>query len=166
MGPYLFLFVGGPVSWSNKRQFTILRSFIEFEYKALSSGAQESVHLSYLLNDLPFTQDLLVPLHCSRASVLHILDKASLPTCNDVLLHYDNIGAIKLAKKPIFHARTKHIEINHHIVRECILQGEINLSYILTHDQPTNLLTKLLGQIKFNQHRDAIEIVSRRSLNI
>lgn len=166
VGAYLFLFAGGPISWSSKRQLTVSRSSTESEYKSLSNGAQESVHLSRLLNELPLTTDMLVPLHCSEQSVLTDLTAASLPTQHDILLHCDNIGALKLAKNPVFHARTKHIEIDHHFVRERVLEGEICLSYISTHDQPADLLTKPLGRLKFNQHRHAIGMVSRKSLNI
>lgn len=65
VGAYLFLFTGGPISWSSKQKLTISRSSIELEYKSLSNAAQVSVYLSRLLNELPLTHDLLVPLHYS-----------------------------------------------------------------------------------------------------
>lgn len=108
----------------------------------------------------------MVPLHYPEMFVLYDLQDASSPTCNDTILHCDNVGAIKLMKNPIFHAKTKRIEIDHHFVHERVLQGEIRLTYISTNDQPIDLFTKPLGCIKFSQHRDAIGIISRRSLNL
>lgn len=95
------------------------------------------------------TKDLLVPLHCLATLVLDNLKKASTLTPHDIHLHCNNVGAIKLVKNPIFHARTKHIEISHRFVKERVLNGEISLSYILTNDQPTDILTKPLGKLKF-----------------
>lgn len=166
VGGYLFVFVGGPISWSSKRQTTVSRSSTESEYKSLSNGAQESVHLSRLLNELPITDELRVPIHCSSSTTLNNLSEASLPTTQDTHMFCDNSGAIKLAKNPVFHARSKHIEISHHFVRERVLNGEISLEYIPTNDQPADILTKPLGRNKFEQHRDHIGIVSRSSLGL
>lgn len=78
----------------------------------------------------------------------------------------DNLGAIKLVKNPIFHARSKHIKISHHFVRERVLSGEISLEYVSTNDPPADILTKPLGRVKFEHHRGNIDIVSRQSLGI
>lgn len=66
-------------------------------------------------------------------------------------------------KNLVFHARSKHIEISHHFVRECVLNGEINLEYVPTNDQPVDILIKPLGRNKFERHRDNIGIISRPS---
>jgi hypothetical protein len=58
-----------------------------------------------------------------------------------LLMHCDNQSAIKLAKNPVFHARTKHIEVHHHFVRERVLGGEISLDYILTDQQLADIFT-------------------------
>lgn len=78
----------------------------------------------------------------------------------------DNSGAIKLAKNLVFHARSKHIEISYHFVREWMLSGEISLEYVSTNDQPTDILTNPLGRTKFEHHISNIGIVSQKSLEI
>ena len=47
-----------------------------------------------------------------------------------ILIYYDNISSIQLAKNLVFHARTKHIEVHYHFVCECILSGEVELQYV------------------------------------
>ena len=42
-------------------------------------------------------------------------------------IYYDNLNSIQLTKNPVFHARTKHIEVHYHFVRECVLSGEVEL---------------------------------------
>ena len=57
-------------------------------------------------------------------------------------LHCDNVSAIAMTKNPVFHARTKHIEMRYHFIRELVKQNEINLHYVETQDQPANIFTK------------------------
>ena len=91
----------------------------------------------------------------------------SAPICNFFLLlafFCDNQSAIKLAKNPVFHARTKHIEIHHHFVRERVLRGEIDLHYISTDSQPADIFTKPLSRTKFELHRSALGIICLSSV--
>lgn len=71
----------------------------------------------------------------------------------DLHLHCDNASAIKLAKNPVFHARTKHLEIHHHFVRERVLEGELRVQHIRTQQQPADILTKVLPRTKFDKNR-------------
>ena len=152
VGGYLFQFAGGPITWQSKRQPTVSRSSTEAEYKALSDGAQEAVYLRRLLDELQVTTTTIVPVSCKEKEVTD-----SLPMTKTIL-HCDNQGAIKLAKNPVFHARTKHIEVHYHFVRERVLGGEISVQYLPTECQPADLLTKSLGQSLFEKHRDFIGI--------
>ena len=47
-------------------------------------------------------------------------------------IYYDNLGNVQLAKNPVFHARTKHIEVHYHFVRDRVLFGEVELQYVPT----------------------------------
>ena len=47
-------------------------------------------------------------------------------------IYCDNLSNIQLAKNPVFHARTKHIEVHYHFVRERVLSGEVELLYVPT----------------------------------
>jgi hypothetical protein len=73
---------------------------------------------------------------------------------------------MKLAKNPVFHARTKHIEIHHHFIRERVVEGEISLQYINTNFQPADILTKPLGRIKFETHRHNLGLHSLAQLKL
>ena len=72
------------------------------------------------------------------------------------IIYCDNQGAIALAKNPQFHARTKHIDIQHHFVREKINEGAVQLEYIETEGQVADGLTKALDKIRFERFRKAI----------
>jgi hypothetical protein len=64
-------------------------------------------------------------------------------------LRVDSKSALALAKNPVFHEWSKHIRVRHHFIRGCLEEGSINASYINTKDQLADLLTKLLGRIRF-----------------
>jgi len=57
---------------------------------------------------------------------------------------YDNISAYHMAKNFVFHARTKHIEIDLHFICDQVLRGKIQLHFVPTEEQPVDLLTKHL----------------------
>lgn len=63
----------------------------------------------------------------------------------------DNQGSIALAHNPVFHARTKHIDIQHHYIRDEVSAGRINLTYILTSEMIADGLTKPLTHAKFHE---------------
>ena len=60
-------------------------------------------------------------------------------------IYCDNLSNIQLAKNPVFHARTKHIEVHYHFVRERVLSGEVELQYVPTDRQTADIFTKPLG---------------------
>jgi histone deacetylase 1/2 len=99
------------VSWSSKKQPTVSRSSTEAEYKALANGATEAIWVESLLKELGVSQQ--------RATILWC----------------DNLGATYLTPNPVFHARTKHIEIDFHFVRERVASGEFmsGLSLLVTN---------------------------------
>ncbi|CAM8904964.1 unnamed protein product [Rhodiola kirilowii] len=98
---YVFMCNDTSVSWGSKKQDAIALSTTEAEYKAATLAAQKCVWLRRLIDDLH-----------------HQIQKA-------IDLFGDNQSAIKLAHNPICHARTKHIEIEHHFIREKVLDGTI-----------------------------------------
>jgi hypothetical protein len=61
------------------------------------------------------------------------------------VLWCDNINALTLASNPVFHAKTKHIEVDYHFVREKVLNRDILLKFISSHDQVADLFTKGLS---------------------
>jgi len=65
----------------------------------------------------------------------------------------DNQGALALAVNPSYHARTKHIRVRHHFVRECVDIGNVQLEYVPTNDQVADILTKELPEVKHEKFR-------------
>ena len=65
----------------------------------------------------------------------------------------DNTSAINLAKNPIQHSRTKHIEIRHHFLRDHVEKGDFELKFIDTNNQLTDIFTKPLSEDKFSSIR-------------
>ena len=61
------------------------------------------------------------------------------------------MSSIYLAWNPIFHARTKHIEVHYHFIRERVQAGEIDLQHTSTHLQVADIFTKALGVDKLGQ---------------
>ncbi|KAI3816802.1 hypothetical protein L1987_16507 [Smallanthus sonchifolius] len=127
---YVFMFGSGAISWCSKRQPTVSLSTTESEYRAAAMAAQECTWLVQLLEELHQKVTYQVKLMC------------------------DNVSAIKLAKNPVFHARTKHIEVHYHFIREKVLKGEIEMVQVGTKEQVADLFTnglssmKLLGFVK------------------
>ena len=71
----------------------------------------------------------------------------------------DNRGAQLLAKNPVNHSNTKHINIRHHFIRECVANDSIVLCLMASADNITDICTKLLGKVKFTLLRSMLSIV-------
>ena len=117
----------GAISWVSKKQAVTALSTSEAEYIALSFATQEAVWLRRLLTDL-----------------------GAAPTKPTVLME-DNQGAIAIARNPVAHARTKHIDIHYHYVREALHEGAIDLQYCPTSEMIADLLTKPLSRGQFER---------------
>ena len=86
----------------------------------MASAAAEVIWLVRLLHEIGVTNLTLVTIHCDNQSALHI------------------------AKNPIFHERTKHIEVDCHFTRDKVLEGLLQLTYLPTRHQLADILTKTL----------------------
>ena len=91
---YLFCLGTKPISWSSKKQKTVALSSAEAEYIATIDVACEAIWLRRILSDMQQSEEMPTIIHC------------------------DNILAIAMTKNPVFHSRTKHIEIHHHFIRK------------------------------------------------
>jgi hypothetical protein len=98
------------LSWSSKKQPTVSRSSTESEYKALANASTELTWIQTLLGDL-----------CVKSP-------------RPPILFCDNIGATYLASNPIYHARTKHIEIDYHFVRDMVASKALDVQFISGKD--------------------------------
>jgi hypothetical protein len=70
------------------------------------------------------------------------------------IIHCDNQSCVKLFVNLVFHDRTKHVEIKYHYIKDMVLRKEIQLRYICTDEQTTNILTNPLSRTKFVYFRD------------
>ncbi|GJX04226.1 ribonuclease H-like domain-containing protein [Tanacetum coccineum] len=111
------------VSWKSKKQNTLSKSLTEVEYKALASVTSEVIWILNFLKDLQIENLLPVSLYC------------------------DNNSAIKIDANPVFHERTKHLEIYLHFVREKVLEGVVKTVKLDSANQIADILTK--GWIQF-----------------
>ncbi len=68
-----------------------------------------------------------------------------------IVISCDNINSILLTNNPIYHARTKHIEVHYHFIREKVLAKEIDLIHVNTENQVANIFTKALSTDKLKK---------------
>ena len=80
-----------------------------------------------------------------------ILKDLGVPIKDPILLYCNNMSGIHLAQNPAFHARTKHIEVYYHFMRECVLAGDVDLQHISTNHQTADIFIKVLGADKLWQ---------------
>jgi hypothetical protein len=76
----------------------------------------------------------------------------------------DNLGATFLSANPVFHARTKHIEIDFHFVREKVAAGTLKVQFISSRDQLADIFTKALGREALDRLKFDLNLV-RTSLD-
>ncbi len=76
-----------------------------------------------------------------------------------VVIYCDNISSILLVNNPIYHVRTKHIEMHYHFIREKNLAREINLIHVSTKDQVANIFTKALSTNKLKKFRKMSDVL-------
>ena len=70
----------------------------------------------------------------------------------------DNKSAIALAKNPVHHDRSKHIDVKFHFIRDCVEHGEVQLDHVGSDDQVADPLTKALGRVKFIELRQKLGV--------
>ena len=118
---YCVLLGKSVVSWKCKKQTTIARSSAEAEYRSMADTCCEVIWLVAVLKDLLVSPPLPIAFHCDSKSAIHI------------------------ASNPVYHERTKHIEIDCHLVRENIEKGFLQPLHISSSAQPADMFTKALG---------------------
>jgi hypothetical protein len=82
------------------------------------------------------------------------------------VIYCDNQSCIKLSENPVFHDRSKHIEIRYHFIRDYVQRGAVELQYISTEEQVVDILTKALNMGKFVFFRDKLGVVSNTFLGM
>jgi len=121
------------VSWSSHKQFSIAQSTTEAEYVTAASCCSQLLWMIYTLRNFGLSFER-VPLLC------------------------DSTSAISVAKNPILHSKTKHIDIRFHFLRDHYEKGDIDLCHIDTTKQLTDILTKPLDQATFARLRGELGV--------
>ena len=133
----MFHYGVGAVSWSSKKQNIVLLLSTEAEYVAQTHAAKEVIWLRSFISKLTGGDAKPLTISC------------------------DNQGAIALAKDNKFHARTKHIDLCYLFIREAVEDGRINMKYIPTDDNVSDVFTKALPRLKFQR---MVELLGLRRL--
>ena len=115
---------GPMISWKSRKQPTVALSTCEAEYMSLVAAIQEGKYLTSFLNE-----------------IINLNQKM-------FTLHSDNQSAIALAKNPVQHQRTKHIDVKYHFVRDEISDGKLKLLYVPSENNLADLFTKPFAKPK------------------
>lgn len=116
---------GNMVTWRSKKQNVVARSSAEAQYRAMANGVCEILWLKRILEDLRMLVNMPMKLYC------------------------DNKAAISIARNPVQHDRTKHVEINRHFIKEKIDNGTICMLFVSTTQQTADIFTKWLFKTSF-----------------
>ena len=118
---YCVFFGGNLVAWKSKKQSVVSRSSAESEYRAMAQATCEIIWIHQLLCEVGMKCTMLAKLWCDNQAALHI------------------------AANPVYHERTKHIEVDCHFIREKIEENLVSTGYVKTGEQLGDIFTKALN---------------------
>ena len=130
---YVFTLAGGPICWKSTVQSIVAMSTTEAEYMAVAEAGKEALWLNGLVKELGIEQ-------------------------GGVQLHCDSQSAIYLAKNQVYHARTKHIDVRFHKIREMMASSQVLLRKVHTSKNAADMLTKAVTTDKFKHCLDLLHI--------
>jgi hypothetical protein len=124
------------VSWSSKKQNSVALSTAEAEYITVGACCAQILYMKQTLLDYGIVLEK-VPLLC------------------------DNESAVKLTNNPVQHSRTKHIDIQHHFLRDHVAKNDISLEGVRTEDQLADIFTKPLDDSRFCKLRNELNVLDQ-----
>ncbi|GAU45181.1 hypothetical protein TSUD_178740 [Trifolium subterraneum] len=131
---YVFTIGTGAISWSSKKQPIVTISTTKAEFVSASACACQGIWLRSILNQLNQTKDNVTIIYC------------------------DNSSSIKLAKNPIMHGRSKHIDVRSHFLGDLNNEGVIELKHCRTNEQLADIMTKALKIESFCKLREGLGV--------
>ncbi|KAK4409459.1 Retrovirus-related Pol polyprotein from transposon TNT 1-94 [Sesamum angolense] len=117
---YVFTLCGACISWKSQLQNIVALSTTEVEYIAITEAFKEALWLEGLLKEIGFLKQ-------------------------KVTIFSDSQSRIQLCKNPVFHDRTKHIDVRYHFIRDIVENGTVNLEKIRSEENPADMGTKFLS---------------------
>jgi hypothetical protein len=123
------------VSWSAKKQPVVSRSSTEAEYRSFAIATIELYWLRMLFQEIQISLPISPIIWC------------------------DNVSALSLVANLIYHARTKHIEVDYHYIREKVLNKDITISFISTSDQIVDVFTQGLSSARFLFLKSKLKVI-------
>jgi hypothetical protein len=136
---YAFILSGAAITWASRKQQTISTSTTEAEYVGLCNAAKEAVWIRNFLRDLG-RGEYTGGTHATR-------------------ILWDNKGALRLVANPEFHSRSKHIDVQHHYVRELLENGTISVDYTRTSEMAADCLTKPLKKVQLSANLEILGLM-------
>jgi len=133
----IFLLHGSPIVWKSQTQKCVALSTAEAEYISLSAAVQEATYLRYLLQEFDLQSD------------------------EPTEIFEDNAACTKLAKNPVAHGKSKHIEVKHHHIREKVADGTICITQVPTDQMMADMMTKTLTKQPFVRIKNKILLLNR-----
>ena len=125
---YVGVNVGAACVWYSRKQRSVVTSTVEAEYIALAEGCKTAIWVNQWINEAGYLTE-------------------------PIILNGDNNGSLSLAKNPEQHARTKHIDIQYHFVREKVLENIVSVAHVSSKDQLADIITKPLTKPLFERMR-------------
>jgi hypothetical protein len=135
---FVFFMGSTTFTWLSKKQPIVTLSTCEAEYVAASSCVYHSLWLRKLLKEMNFSQ---------KATGIRV----------------DNKSAIELAKNPVHHERSKHIDVRFHFIREYVKNDDVEMTHVASRDQVTDTFTKPLPAELFNKFKKLLGMQSRNN---
>ena len=132
---YVFMLAGGAISWASKLQPTVAASTTEAEYMAAAHATKEALWLKKLMRS--FGRDDGVP----------------------IKMFGDNQAALAIIQNPTSHQRAKHIDVQHHFVRDRVQRGEVAFEHVESKSNVADMLTKAVSKAQLQKLSTEIGLV-------
>ncbi|KAL5571947.1 hypothetical protein UlMin_021544 [Ulmus minor] len=130
---YFFNLNGCCISWKTQLQPVVALSTTEAEYIAATEAIKEALWWKGLLEELKVLKE-------------------------QVVVYSDSQSALHLCKNPVFHERTKHVDVRYHFIRENVTEGNIHVDKMATEENPADLGTKVLTLSKFKHCLELLRV--------
>ncbi|HEY5813547.1 MAG TPA: reverse transcriptase domain-containing protein [Terrimicrobiaceae bacterium] len=138
---YVFMLSGAAITWASRKQQAISTSTTEAEYVGLCNAAKEAVWIRNFLRDIG-RSTYAGETHATR-------------------IFGDNQSALRLVANPEFHSKSKHIDVQHHYVRELLEDGTIGVEYVRTSEMAADCLTKPLKKAQLSANLSILGLRER-----